>query len=134
MSAENAFTQTGVAAMRSSIERFSDDQTAALKAVAKVTAGRIHSKAQVLLLRQTRGEGNTADALKITDDSANKQFVVHFGLIRNRPANLPIWLEYGTVRMAARPFMRPAADEYREKYRSEMAMAAEVAARKTFGE
>lgn len=126
------FKQTGVAETLKAIEEFPEAETAALKAVAKVNAGRIHARARLLLAQQTHGEGNTAAALKVSEDAPNRQFVVEFGLIRNRPAMLPVWIELGTVRMNARPFMRPAADAFRDKYRAEMAMASEVAARKTF--
>lgn len=128
----SAFTQTGVEETRRQIEQFDDDQTAALKAVARATAERILERERALLAAQTHGEGNTAAAIYIEDDSANKRFVVRFGLIRSRPANLPIWIEYGTVRQPARPFVRPAADAEIERYRHDMAVASEAAARRTF--
>lgn len=130
--ASNSFVQSGVAEMRRSIESFSDDQTAALKAVAFATAARILKRERELLASQTHGEGNTADALYIEDDSANKRFIVRFGLIKNRPANLPIFLEYGTVHMDARPFVRPAADAEKERYRRDMESASTNAAAKSF--
>jgi len=115
------------------IERFPDDQTAALKAVARATAERILARERQLLAAQTHGEGNTAAALFIEDDSDNKRFIVRFGLIKNRPANLPIWIEYGTVHQPARPFVRPAADAEKDRYRHEMESASATAAAKTFG-
>jgi HK97 gp10 family phage protein len=130
----DGFTQTGMAEMRQSIEQFSDDQTAALKAVARATAERILSRERQLLASQTHGEGNTADALFIEEDAANKQFIVRFGLIKKRTANLPLWLEYGTVHMTARPFVRPAADAEKERYRRDMETASASAASKTFGD
>lgn len=128
-----SFTQTGREAMVRAIERFPDDQTAALKAVARATAERILARERQLLAAQTHGEGNTAAALFIEDDSDNKRFIVRFGLIKNRPANLPIWIEYGTVHQPARPFVRPAADAEKDRYRHEMESASATAAAKTFG-
>ena len=133
MAGNNTFKQTGLVELRHAVERFSDDQTAALKAVARATAERVLRRERQLLADKTHGEGNTAAALFIEDDSANKRFIVRFGLIKGRPANLPIWIEYGTVHQAARPFVRPAADAEKEPYRREMEAASAGAARKTFG-
>lgn len=133
MSDGGSFTQTGLAELKQSIERFSDDQTAALKAVARATAERILARERQLLASQTHGEGNTAAALFIEDDSANTRFIVRFGLIKGRPANLPIWIEYGTVHQPARPFVRPAADAEVERYRRDMEAASATAAAKSFG-
>lgn len=133
MSDGGTFTQTGVAELKRSIDRFSDDQTAALKAVARATAERILARERQLLSSQTHGAGNTADALFIEEDAANKQLIVRFGLIKKRPANIPVWLEYGTVQMTARPFIRPAADAEKERYRRDMEAASAAAGIKTFG-
>ncbi|MEO8678146.1 MAG: hypothetical protein ABI665_03815 [Vicinamibacterales bacterium] len=133
MSGNNSFKQSGVAEMRRQIERFAPDQAAALKAVARETAERILKRERQLLTSQTHGEGNTANALFIEDDSANKRFIVRFGRIQGRPAHLPIWIEYGTVHQAARPFVRPAADAEVDRYRRDMDAASVAAARKTLG-
>ncbi len=46
----------------------------------------------------------------------------------DRPANLPVWLEFGTRYMTAKPHMRPAADAESERYKFNMVKAAEDAA------
>src|SRR5262249_20790065 len=125
---DSTFTQTGVNELKAAIETFPDDITAACQSVAHKWAGIVKTDAQRRLLSQTKGEGNTAAAMQIVADLPNKEYIVGFGLIKKRPANLPLWLEYGTIRMNARQFMRPAAEAAREGYRRDMeAVVAQVA-------
>jgi hypothetical protein len=95
---QSTFKQTGVAEMRKMINQLPAAVTQACRDVARTTATRVKLDAQRRLLQQMKGEGNTAAALQVTEDAPNKQFIVHYGLIRGRPANLPIWLEYGTIK------------------------------------
>ena len=134
MPSRSTFTQTGVKELRAAVETFPADVTEACKRVAHTWAGRVKADAQRRLLEQTKGEGNTAAALEVIEDAPNKQYIVAYGLIRNRPANLPLWLEYGTVKMLARPHMRPSAEAAREGYRREMDAVAQQVARDAFRE
>jgi len=129
---DSTFTQTGVAELRREIDTFPAAVTETCKSVARTWAGRVKVDAQARLRAQTKGEGNTAAALQVTEDAPNKQYIVGYGLIRNRPANLPLWLEYGTVRMTARPHMRPAAEAARVGYAREMDTAVVALAQDTF--
>ena len=135
MPGNNTFKQTGMAEMREAFERFSPDQQVASRRVAKNTADRVLKRARALLGEKTHGSGFTASQLEVTEDAPNKRFIVgaNKNLVRKHPWNLMIWLEYGTVHMLARPFMRPAADGERDRYRSEMETETAAAARKTFG-
>lgn len=128
-----SFTQTGIVEMRHDIEKFSDDQTAALKAVASATATRVHASARRhLLSHQKTATTELADAIKIEEDAASKKYdVVSYSPV-GQPTNLNIWNEHGTIHMEARPYMRPAADEARERYRADMEAASMKTAEKTF--
>lgn len=89
------------------LDRMDDVVGAALKVVARDTAERIRDGARARLQAQTRGTGQTADAITIEDiPGGYKVFVNTPG---NRPENLTIWLEFGTQKMTARPFMFAAA-------------------------
>lgn len=126
------FVQTGLPELKQMIEEFPDDQAEALRATALVTADRVLKTERQLLLQQTHGEGNTAAALKIVEHPENHVVSVLFGPIKDRPQNLPFWIEFGTIHQSARPFIRPAADAERERNTREMATAAEKSARQTF--
>lgn len=130
----SSFKQTGVTEMRQAIERFSADQTTALRGVAKATAGRIHARAQQLLLSQLKTTTTRlAAAITIEEDADLKQFAVVSRSPVGQPTNLNIWNEHGTMKMSARPYMRPSADAEKARYRSDMEAAAVTAARETFG-
>lgn len=90
-----------------------------LKTVAHKRARLVHAAAQGRL--PSRGEtphatGWTRAHLVIVDDSANHQFRVEVQDSTMREPMLPVWIEYGTIDTAARPFLRPAADENRAGY------------------
>ena len=48
-------------------------------------------------------------AITVVDVPQEKKFLVVAEGAIDKPANLALWFERGTVHMAARPFMRPAA-------------------------
>lgn len=114
---------TGLDTLQRAIARLPAAVTAALKAEARASADRVTAHAQALLRAQTHGTGATADAIGVADDSAHQQFTVHVSP-GDRPANLPLWLEYGTRFMVARPFMRPAAAAENDRYVQNMTAAA----------
>ena len=92
---------------------------AMLKAVAHKRARLVHGGAQRRLPARgdtPRATGFTRAHLMIVDDSANHQFRVEVMDTTYREPMLPAWIEYGTKHMAARPFLRPAADENRDGY------------------
>jgi len=117
--------------------------TAALRAVAQTTAQRVLSRARANLAAKTKGTGATAKAIYIKDDPANQMFMVvspgvahaRFSLHTMKRSGrkhtqkvtlnmLPIWIEHGTVKMAPRPYMRPAADAENAAYQRAMEAAA----------
>ncbi|MGE3520416.1 MAG: hypothetical protein AB7J63_15845 [Vicinamibacterales bacterium] len=146
MSSRGSVTTTGLKEMRAAAARFSADQTAALRKVARDTAIRVQRRARQLVPRDT---GVTAAMIQVEPKPEWKQYRVYVWeaprhLQRgSRTAflqNLNIWLEYGTKAstkamsrtQAARPYMRPAANAEEARYRADMAAAAEKAARETF--
>jgi hypothetical protein len=126
-------TVTGLRELQAAIQKLPDAVTAALKAEARASAGRIAAHAASLLRAQTHRTGRTAAAIRVLEEGADKQFVVNSPGTADKPANLPIWLEYGTRFMTAKPHMRPAADAESATYKQHMAAAAERAAQKVLG-
>jgi hypothetical protein len=52
----------------------------------------------------------------VREEEAKQQFLVESKAARPAPANLPIWLEYGTSKMSARSYFRPAAEAQADAY------------------
>lgn len=114
--AEGRVTETGMSEARRTLERLPRAISSALRGVAHLTAVRIRDGARQRLLAQTHGTGKTANAIAVREEEAKQQFLVESKAVRPAPANLPIWLEYGTSKMAARPYIRPAAESQRDDY------------------
>ena len=112
-------------ALDQAIARLPAAVTEALKGEARASADRIAAHAQALLRSQTHGTGATAGAIRVLDESDRRQYVVNAPGTADKPANLSMWLEYGTRFMAARPFMRPAGAAETDRYRANMTAAAE---------
>ena len=142
--ADASATAPGLAALRAKVDRFPDAVTAQLRSVAWRTSRRVMERAKAKVAVDT---GYTKDNIYILEDADKKAFYVMAGTDRPRvrivgrtmPSGrfhtqrttlnmLPIWLEYGTVHMAARPFMRPAADAESGRYVQEMRAGAEAVA------
>lgn len=114
--AQAGVMQTGMTEARRTVDRLPRAVSQALRGAAFVTATRIRDKAKALLLAQTQGTGKTAAAIAVHEDEDQQQFRVESKAVRPAPANLPLWLEHGTVKMSARPYMRPAAESQRDEY------------------
>jgi len=123
--ADSSVTITGLDEMRRAVDQLPATVTAALKTVAKRSAQRIEGDAARRLRSQQKTEAHAlADAITITEDVPNKQYIVTSKAPVGQPANLPIWNEHGTSKMAARPYMRPAADAEGPVYEREVVAAA----------
>jgi hypothetical protein len=123
-------TATGLDTLQQAIERLPAAVTAALKGEAHASSVRIAAHAKALLRSQTHGSGRTAAAIAVTEDAEHQQFTVHSPAAPGDPANLPLWLETGTIYMAARPYLRPAGVAEDAPYKANMTAAAERTAQK----
>lgn len=126
-------TITGLEETRQAVEALPRAVTLALRAVAWRTSRTVSDLAKANLRRQTHGTGKTADSIHVIEEADEQQFVVVVGGNPDRPANLPDWLEFGTRHMAARPYIRPAADEAEPAYLREMEQAAVSTVQKALG-
>lgn len=118
-------TVTGLDTLQQAIKRLPAAVTAALKDEAHASATRIAAHAKALLRSQTHGSGRTANAIAVVEDAEHKQFTVHAPAASGDPANLPLWLEVGTIYMRAKPYLRPAGAAEDPHYQVNMVAAAE---------
>lgn len=83
-------------------ERLGPAAAAALKGLAKETAYSLQAGVRSRLQRQIPGgTGRTVGAITVEEQATG--YRVTSGDQGPRPANLPIWLEYGTKHMSPRP-------------------------------
>jgi HK97 gp10 family phage protein len=118
-------TVTGLSELTRNVEALPADLTSALSGIASATAHRIAAHAAQILRSNTHGTGETAAAINVIADPKDNQFTVNSPAPSEKPKNLPLWLEFGTRYMAARPYMRPAVDAEADRYLSEMTKASE---------
>lgn len=85
------------------LARLGDAANAVLSDLARETAHALQREMQGRLRRQTSGTGKTADAITV-EKSDDGFYRVTSGEMGSRPANLPIWLEFGTKHMTPRPY------------------------------
>ena len=133
--AESSITITGLEELRVGVNRLPEAVTSALRSVAQTTAQRVLAQARANWQRQRKEliASGLAEAMIVKEDLANKMFVVESHPPKGRPAMVPIWLEYGTVKMPARPYIGPAAKAEEATYVKAMESAALDEAQKVFG-
>lgn len=125
-------TTTGLTEMRRAIDAFPKAVEQVFRDTARDTA---HAIAQRARQRVPVRSGRTQRSIRVVEDLPHHAYHVevgaHEGMPADKdwPANLPIWIEYGTRFIVARPFMRPAIDAEREPYRQRLErISAQVAA------
>jgi len=128
-------TTTGLSEFRHAVDVFPAAVQRALQEVAAQTATRIAQRARQLVPVQS---GYTRDQIVVVDDRAHHAYHVEVGPTtshpgtREHPLMLPAWIEFGTRYIPARPFMRPAIDAERDRYRHDLETAAARAAQQAF--
>lgn len=143
--ANGGATTTGVEELRRAIQQLPERMEQALRKHARDTALRIAAG----MRRRLPEEGSTEYASGITRDSVvvtphvdERYYTAEVGPAPahrrddGRTAylpNLPIWLEHGTSKMQARPFLRPSVDEERDRYIREGKAIAEKTAEGALG-
>lgn len=113
-------TTTGLAEMRRAIDAFPKAVEQVFQATARITANTIAQRARQLVPVAT---GRTQRSIRVREDLVHRAYHVEVGAHEGMPADqdwppmLPVWIEYGTRFIPARPFMRPAIDAEQEPYR-----------------
>lgn len=133
--AESTVTITGLDEMREIVNSLPDRVTAELRRCAVKIAERTQADARANLFHETRGDKTpetwaekTAAAISVTVDEVNKVVTVESANASGDPANNPIWLEYGTVHEAPKPYMLPAAKKNEAQYGADCQAAIDAVA------
>ncbi len=126
-----------LSALRQQFDRFPAAVSEKLRAVAwrksrevKDIAKRLAPRSDGSRGKHTSGNPHLGDSIVIVEDAEQKKFAV-FPETPWLPM-LGMWVELGTVKMRARPFMRPAGDQVNASYQREMIDAANSAADEAF--
>lgn len=121
--ADGSVTTTGLKELREAVEKSPVAVEQASLRVARETSYRVAARARGLAPRgpdpRQRGGRHTIDSIVVLVDAGKKEVRVEVGT-GVEPPMLPVWIEYGTRFKAARPFMRPALDAERDRYRSDL--------------
>lgn len=128
----DACTITGLAEFNAAVTRLPDTVTLALKRVAEGVANRVMGGARTRLLHPSPGykhpggpgQGALAAEIEIVADVDHKQYIVESHAPGRYPANLPLWVEFGTEHMPARPYMAPSLKAESAQYVRDVEAAA----------
>ncbi len=131
---DGSVTVTGLKELEQAIRVFPDTVQKALRTVALITATRVKDRARATVPYDANHRGSrphVRDTIVVVPDDAHKQYRVEVG--GTALPMLAVWLEYGTSKMSARPFLRPAADAEEDAYKRAMVAAAEAVTEKALG-
>lgn len=84
-----------------------------LRALAQRTSARVQRVAQARVRVRTR---QTQQHIRVYEDSDKRQFRIQVDDVAGRNPMVPVWLEFGTSKLGAQPFMGPALEEVRGDY------------------
>jgi hypothetical protein len=116
---------TGLVEFRRGISRVDAAARRALRGAAHTVAVRLTQR----ITAAARGYGwrTLPGEIRLYDEPQRSQYRVAVEPRPPRPRNLPIWLEYGTVKMSARPFIGPAQRDAEREYLPEAERALQAA-------
>jgi HK97 gp10 family phage protein len=126
-------TIKGLDALAKAVDRLPSAVTEALKQEAHASADRLAEAAKANLRSKTHGSGKLADSIEVLDKSDEKKFTVNVPGGEGEDPMLGVYLEYGTKKMDARPFLRPARDAEEARYLRNMAAVATKAIKDLLG-
>jgi hypothetical protein len=126
-------TTTGLREGRAAVKRLPQAIGVALRAQANATGRRVQATARRILLEKTHGTGATAAEIAVREDAAERVVLVESKARRPAPKNLPGWLEYGTVKMSAKSYMRPAGEAETARHISAVRSVVEGTAARVLG-
>lgn len=128
----SSFTETGTAELLAAIMDYPAAEEASLSAVAEQQATQIAAEAKATLAAQLETPRHALiDA--ITIEPGDHRYTVSSAPPAGEPAMLPAWIEYGTIHMHARPYMRPPGDRAKTSCKAEMTAAVGTTAAAIFG-
>lgn len=103
----------------------------------------LEAELRALASRTGRAVRDTARAAVAVDKGVTRDHIisedredgtrVYVASTPERPTNLDIWLEFGTRRMAARPFLHPAAALHQRRFEREVAQRLRAVVARTGG-
>jgi HK97 gp10 family phage protein len=104
----------GIASMVGGAERLERE----LKQLAHRRALTVAEKARERVRVRT---GKTKAHIRVVENSAQHAFTVAVEDVEGRNPMVPVWIEFGTSKMAAQPFLGPAIDSSRGEFEREAA-------------
>lgn len=107
-------TTTGLDELKRALDKLPAQVESRLRAVAFVTANRLASSARALA--RSHGWVTLPNEITVREVPEDRLFIVEVKPANPRPMNLPLWLEYGTRKISARPFMAPGTEAEQRTY------------------
>ena len=131
MSESVTVTITGLEEFGRAAAQVVDVVRTARRTAASASGARVAASARARLNAVTHGTGATAASITAKTTSSGK-VLIGAEPVRGRHPLLVVWLEYGTVKMPARPFMRPATEAERAPFHKQQEAVANDALRALF--
>src|SRR6266700_2374740 len=104
----NATFDLDTSALVKALDRIPDAILVKTRAASRISAEHIQREIRAWLERMTHGTGQTADHITVEDSHSGHGAVIFANAKRSdgrgTRLHVPRWLEYGTTRLAARPF------------------------------